>query len=148
MPPRSPRVIPASQLLQYPRPQRPQQPQQQQQSAANNGPLRVAVLGGGISGLSAAYRLSQEPNIQVTLYEKAPTPGGWLQSERVDVKKKKNGGAGGGSVLFEWGARNLRVGSKSCQPTIDLVRTFFSPSGSWIYGPDFISYFDAVNMAD
>lgn len=37
--------------------------------------MKVAVIGGGLSGLSAAWRLSQESNIEVVLYEALPTPG-------------------------------------------------------------------------
>lgn len=38
-----------------------------------NGP-RIAVIGGGISGMGAAYALSDSQN--VTLYEAAPRLGG------------------------------------------------------------------------
>ena len=49
---------------------------------------RVAIVGGGISGLSAAYALDQrrrrgEP-VEYTLFERAPRLGGVLVSERVD----------------------------------------------------------------
>ncbi|KAL1954217.1 hypothetical protein VTO42DRAFT_1497 [Malbranchea cinnamomea] len=64
--------------------------------------LRVAVLGGGITGLSTAFRLAEDPSIDVTLYEKSGRLGGWLRSERIEVD--------GGSVLFEWGPRTIRSG--------------------------------------
>jgi protoporphyrinogen/coproporphyrinogen III oxidase len=43
----------------------------------------VAIIGAGISGLTAAYRLHRE-NIPVTVYEAAPRVGGPIQSVRRD----------------------------------------------------------------
>jgi len=52
-------------------------------------PFKVAVIGGGISGLSAAVYLEKEASergieIEVTLIEKSPRLGGVIRSERVD----------------------------------------------------------------
>lgn len=88
-----------------------------------NGPRRslhdrarrfdAAVIGGGITGLTAAYRLSQDPLCsKITLYEKAPRVGGWLESETINVD--------GGHVVFEYGPRTLRL-SPSSLPLLDLV---------------------------
>lgn len=41
----------------------------------------IAVVGGGISGLSAAYALSQNPDLRVTLYEASDRVGGVLHTE-------------------------------------------------------------------
>ena len=52
-------------------------------------PRRVAVIGGGISGLAAAHRLTElgretgEP-IDVRLFEAGPRAGGVIQTERTD----------------------------------------------------------------
>ncbi|KIW03155.1 protoporphyrinogen oxidase [Verruconis gallopava] len=63
----------------------------------------VAILGGGITALSAAYYLLRTPQPpKITIYEKSPRIGGWLQSKYVDLP------GGGGSVLFEAGPRNVR----------------------------------------
>ncbi len=57
---------------------------------------RVAVIGGGISGLSAAHRIHElDPTIDLKLFEAAPRLGGSLQTERRD------------GFLLEWGADNF-----------------------------------------
>lgn len=62
---------------------------------------RVAVLGGGITGLAAAYFIRQQlPHAKVTLYEGNETLGGWLKSIRLPTAN--------GSILFEAGPRSLR----------------------------------------
>src|SRR5829696_4450820 len=43
----------------------------------------VAIIGAGITGLTAAFRLQRE-NIPVTVYEAAPRVGGPIQSVRRD----------------------------------------------------------------
>lgn len=64
----------------------------------------VAVLGGGITGLAAAYYLTKElPTAKITVYEASDRLGGWLSSKRVPVKD--------GSILFEAGPRTLRPSS-------------------------------------
>lgn len=46
---------------------------------------RVAIVGGGIAGLSAAYRLLRDdPEVRVTLLEASPRLGGVIQTERRD----------------------------------------------------------------
>jgi protoporphyrinogen/coproporphyrinogen III oxidase len=62
-------------------------------------PPHVVILGGGISGLAAAYvlrRCAQAP-LRVTLVENSSRLGGWLHSFRS-----------GGDSLFEAGGRGLR----------------------------------------
>lgn len=44
----------------------------------------IAVVGGGISGLAAAYALTQEPDVQVTLFEASNRLGGVLHTEVTD----------------------------------------------------------------
>src|SRR5829696_4124023 len=40
-------------------------------------PSRVVIVGGGLSGLSLAYRLRERlPNPRITVLEKRPSPGG------------------------------------------------------------------------
>ncbi len=65
-------------------------------NAANSSNKSVAVIGGGISGLATAHRLTElDPSISVTLYERADQVGGVLQTRRED------------GFLFEWGADNF-----------------------------------------
>lgn len=74
----------------------------------------AAVIGGGITGLTAAFRLSQDPTCsKVTLYEKSSRVGGWLSSETIPVD--------GGKVVFEYGPRTLRTAVPACLPLLDLV---------------------------
>ncbi|KAF7588741.1 oxygen-dependent protoporphyrinogen oxidase [Aspergillus hancockii] len=74
----------------------------------------AAVVGGGITGLTAAYRLSQDPNCsKITLYEKSSRVGGWLLSETIPVE--------GGNVVFEYGPRTLRTAVPGCLPLLDLL---------------------------
>lgn len=64
----------------------------------------VAILGGGVTGLAAAYYLTKElPKARITIYEGSDRLGGWLSSKRIPVE--------GGSVLFESGPRSLRTSS-------------------------------------
>lgn len=49
-----------------------------------NQRLKVAVIGGGISGMAAAYELTRNPAVEVTLLERNPRAGGVLQTEHRD----------------------------------------------------------------
>lgn len=85
-------------------------------TTSTDGPERVAVLGGGISGLSSAYYINKEfPNAKITIFEKQDKLGGWISSRRVDVP--------GGNILFEQGPRTLRnaVVTASLIQDLDLI---------------------------
>lgn len=45
---------------------------------------RVVVVGAGVSGLAAAYRLSRDPELEVVVLESSGRPGGVLRSSRAD----------------------------------------------------------------
>lgn len=79
--------------------------------ASTASPQRIAVLGGGIAGLSSAYFTALEfPQSKITLFESGPEVGGWIKSRRIGVEKEGQGQDGGkeGSILFELGPRSLR----------------------------------------
>ena len=62
----------------------------------------IAILGGGITGLTTAYHLARTlPDAKISIFERAGRLGGWVDSERIDVGPDE-------SVLFEWGPRSLR----------------------------------------
>lgn len=78
------------------------------------GTKRIAVLGGGITGLTSAHYLAKElPNAKITIYEGGDKLGGWLQSKYVDV--------GNGKILFEQGPRTLRPSTPSAIVTSEMV---------------------------
>jgi oxygen-dependent protoporphyrinogen oxidase len=73
-------------------------------------PERIAILGGGVAGLSSAYFVAREfPKSKITVFEAGSNTGGWMKSKRVAVP--------GGDVIFEYGARTLR----NATPTAHLV---------------------------
>lgn len=82
----------------------------------------VAVLGGGITGLTTAYYISLfVPHAKITIYDKSRTLGGWMSSEKLAVKD--------GHVVFEWGPRTLRPDLRgSGWATACLVCTRLAPS--------------------
>lgn len=74
-------------------------------------PSKITILGGGITGLSAAFHLSRKfPSCHIHLLEKSSRLGGWVHSKRVQF-----GIPGGdvGSAVLELGPRTLRPQSKA-----------------------------------
>ena len=74
----------------------------------------ITVIGGGISGLSAAFHLSRRfparSGAHITLVESSPRLGGWVKSEKVRVKDQAGHEA---DVVLEGGPRTLRPVSKA-----------------------------------
>lgn len=79
----------------------------------SNERRRVAIIGGGITGLSAALRLSQDPSTKVTIFESSSRLGGWLQSEIHQVD--------GGHVVFDYGPRTLQARPTQSLPVLSTV---------------------------
>ncbi|KAJ7485663.1 hypothetical protein FB451DRAFT_1230665 [Mycena latifolia] len=72
-------------------------------------PKHIAILGGGLTGLSSAFHLSRRfPSSTITIIDKNKRLGGWASStERVQLS------GGRGSVVLEGGPRTLRPSSNS-----------------------------------
>ncbi|KAI0667290.1 Protoporphyrinogen oxidase [Trametes maxima] len=87
-----------------------------------SAPRSVTVIGGGLSGLSAAFHLSRRfpahTGARITLVEKSQRLGGWVESERVRVK---DGHGHEADVLLESGPRTLRPASKAILELIHLL---------------------------
>lgn len=82
-------------------------------------PSSIAIIGGGITGLSAAFHLSRRfPAAQITLVNKDIHFGGWVHSGRAKITLKDGRET---SVLLEAGPRTLRPNSKSVLELINLL---------------------------
>lgn len=73
--------------------------------------MHIAVLGGGLTGLSSAFHLSRRfPQAFITVFEKSSHLGGWLHSERVRVTDDQGVPA---DLVLEAGPRTLRPNAES-----------------------------------
>ncbi|KAF7316518.1 Protoporphyrinogen oxidase [Mycena indigotica] len=79
-------------------------------------PSHIAVLGGGLTGLSSAFHLSRRfPSSVVTVVDRNKKLGGWAaNTERVKLPS-------GGSVVLEGGPRTLRPNSYAVLELIHLL---------------------------
>ncbi|KAI8083661.1 protoporphyrinogen oxidase [Thamnidium elegans] len=79
---------------------------------------RVAVLGGGISGLSAAYYLARlsPPTTKIVLIEAKDRLGGWIKSNKLNTTTNDS------SVLFESGPRTLRPKGPSGTLLLEMIQ--------------------------
>ncbi|KAJ7719920.1 hypothetical protein B0H16DRAFT_1605496 [Mycena metata] len=80
-------------------------------------PRHIAILGGGLTGLSSAFHLSRRfPSSTITIIEKQKRLGGWAaNTERVQLP------GGRGSVIIEGGPRTLRPSANSVLELIHLL---------------------------
>ncbi|KZP16894.1 Protoporphyrinogen oxidase [Athelia psychrophila] len=84
-------------------------------------PSHIAILGGGLTGLSSAYHLARKfPRSLITVLETRTRFGGWVRSERVQITDERLGGATA-SVVLEAGPRTLRPNGKSVLELIHLL---------------------------
>lgn len=73
--------------------------------------MSVVILGGGLSGLSAAYYLLKNtPTISVTILESSNRCGGWIRSHKLP-----NG------IIFEQGPRTIRPTGTPGTNTLQLI---------------------------
>jgi hypothetical protein len=69
----------------------------------------ITILGEGLTGLYAAYRLSSSPGIKVTLLDSASRVGGWVDSRNRPVSfTDEQGNLIEGEVTLESGPRSIR----------------------------------------
>lgn len=76
------------------------------------GPKVVAVLGGGVTGLSTAYYILKKygpSTVLPIIFEKSPRCGGWIQSVKY------------GEVYYDTGPRSFRPAGLSGLNALDLV---------------------------
>ncbi len=79
---------------------------------------RIAVLGGGLTGLSAAFHLSRRfPDAAIRVFEKSSRVGGWVRSERVTLNNHR---ADTAQMTLETGPRTIRPKSMAI---LELVGT-------------------------
>lgn len=66
-------------------------------------PRDIAVLGGGLTGLTTAYYLTRfHPDAKITIYESQTRVGGWIDTEQVQVTTLAGTDE---TISFERGAR-------------------------------------------
>jgi len=103
---------------------------------------RIAILGGGISGLSAAYELEQQKragaNVEYVLYEASSRLGGVLQTEHIDGCVVE---AGPDSFISEkpWAAdlcRELGLGDQLIGSNDSDRKTYILTRGRLVVMPD------------
>lgn len=95
-------------------------------TASNGRPREIAVLGGGITGLTAAHYLARHAkNANITLYEASSKLGGWVEGKTMQVGDGEND-----RVLFQHGPRMLRTSGRSAKYD-DLV--FYDVVSIYIY---------------
>lgn len=86
-------------------------------------PQHVAIIGGGLTGLSAAYRLA--PKAKVTLLEASNHVGGWVGSTKQHIKfTSPSGETVEGDVTLESGPRSIRPKGLSAASMLKLVSFF------------------------
>ncbi|KAF8916439.1 hypothetical protein CPB85DRAFT_1289731 [Mucidula mucida] len=81
---------------------------------------RIAVLGGGLTGLSAAFHLSRRfPDAAIRVFEKSSRVGGWVRSERVTLNNHR---ADTAQMTLETGPRTIRPKSMAILELVHLLR--------------------------
>ncbi|OTA55675.1 Protoporphyrinogen oxidase [Hypoxylon sp. EC38] len=86
-------------------------------SRSRQQPEKIAVIGGGITGLTAAYYASRRyPLASITLFESSMRLGGLIESEYVSLDE-------GPVVVCEKGPRTLRANAPRAPVTYDLIHS-------------------------
>lgn len=98
-------------------------------ASSPNLPSDIAVLGGGLTGLTTAYYLTRfNPDAKITIYESQARVGGWIDTEQVEVTTLAGTDE---TISFERGARVV-----SPQTTLTRYEDFVLYDLVWKpYGP-------------
>lgn len=84
------------------------------QRHSHSPPMRIAILGGGITGLTAAFYASRRfPDASITLFERTQRLGGIMGSIQARV--------GNTSIISDTGPRTIRANAPRAIVTLDLV---------------------------
>ncbi|EPQ28598.1 uncharacterized protein PFL1_03901 [Pseudozyma flocculosa PF-1] len=86
----------------------------------------LAVLGGGISGLASAYRLSQRlpaSRYRVVLLEQSQRLGGWIDSRRTTLASPPTDPNAPSTALIEKGPRSIRPTGPTGMVMLELLRS-------------------------
>lgn len=84
----------------------------------NRPPATIAVLGGGVTGLTTAYYLTKFlPSARITLYEASDRLGGWVDSHTMDLRKRLPNGMPA-RVVCEYGPRLISPSEKNFSETL------------------------------
>lgn len=102
-------------------------------------PRRIAIIGGGISGLAAAHRVVEiDPQCQLTLFEAKPHVGGALLTAHEDGLQIEHG-VDNFITTIPWGlslCNRLGLSDQLVQTNPDYRRTFVVHRGRTIKMPD------------
>lgn len=112
-------------------------------------PTSIAVLGGGLTGLSAAFYLTRRfPTARIAVYNAEARFGGWVRSDRVRVSYTNHDGKPeNADVVLEAGPRTLRPNARSALELIHLLnlsstlltvpKTSHAARNRFLYIPDY-----------
>ena len=100
----------------------------------------ITILGEGLTGLYAAYRLSSSPGIKVTLLDSASRVGGWVDSRNRPVSfTDEQGHLIEGEVTLESGPRSIRPRASRGAPLMLKLVSLSESSvadgryGTWVW---------------
>lgn len=100
-------------------------------------PRKIAILGGGITGLTAAHYLARHAtNAHITIYEGSNRLGGWIDGQHKEIGQGKED-----DILLQSGPRMLRTGATSNKyddlVLYDVVSTY--PPTAYSHSPHDLS---------
>lgn len=97
--------------------------------SSSSEPIKLAILGSGLSGLSSAFyflkslpahkSLGKNKNVEVVIFERSTRSGGWCESLEMPLE-----GKGKGKLVFETGPRSIRPVALAGWLTVQLVSSF------------------------